>query len=346
MNIGQMFLMGFTGPCLEPGSWLDVALEEGRLGGVLLFDRNVRGLVQNFTSPAQLQDLTAQLQERSAAFLLIAVDQEGGKVCRLKEKDGFLASYMAAELGQQAAEQSTAVASAALAAELARYGINFNLAPVADVDLNPANPIIAAYGRSFSKNENQVAEHCRAFIAAHHSHNIACCLKHFPGHGSAQGDSHLGFVDISQDWQEKELEPYQLLFTEGFSDAVMTAHLIHSQLEPAGLPTSLSPTVVTTMLRDQLNFQGLIITDDLQMKAITDHYGYKEAVQRAIIAGSDLLIVGNNLVYDPDALAQGEAAIHELLEAGSIEARRIQESLERIATLKAKIQGKQQWGLM
>ena len=343
MNVGQMFLVGFDGCVLERGHWLTVAVKQGLPAGVILFDRNVDGAVQNFSSPAQLCELTAQLQELSPELLLVAVDQEGGKICRLKERNGFPATRSAEELGKGDPAWTTAPAAAAMAATLARHGINFNLAPVADLNLNPASPIIARYGRSFSSHAQQAAAHCTAFIEAHHAQGVACCLKHFPGHGSASGDTHLGFVDITEDWQEAELEPYRCLISNGFDDAVMTAHVVHRGLDPAELPASLSPALVTELLRQQLGFSGLIVTDDLQMKAITERYGFREAVRLAVLAGADLLIVGNNLQRRPDALAEGIAAVQELLDKGAVTIERIQSSLQRIAKLKAKINGEQKW---
>ncbi|MCW5199333.1 glycoside hydrolase family 3 protein [Desulfobulbus sp. F1] len=343
LNIGQMFLVGFDGCCLDRNHWLTVALEQGLPGGVILFDRNVDGSVQNFSSPAQLKELTAQLQELSSELLLVAVDQEGGKVCRLKERDGFPASFTAEELGRKYPEQSTTLAAEAMATTLAEYGINLNLAPVADLNLNLSSPIIARYGRSFSSEAEQVAAHCLAFIKAHHQHGIACCLKHFPGHGSASGDTHLGFVDITNDWQEQELEPYKIVMKAGFADAVMTAHVIHCGLDAKRQPASLSPAVVTELLRERLGFDGVIITDDLQMKAISNRCGFREAVQQAVLAGADLLIVGNNLVRSPNALTEGIAAVQELLEHGLIDENRLKASLARIAALKQKIKGERTW---
>lgn len=343
MNLGQMFLVGFDGCVLDRSHWLTAALQQSPPGGVILFDRNVDGSVQNFSSPVQLRNLTGQLRELAAEPLLIAVDQEGGKVRRLKERDGFPATRSAAELGKTSPERSTVPAASAMAATLAQHGINFNLAPVADLNLNPASPIIARWERSFSHDAAQAAAHCRAFIEAHHHQGIACCLKHFPGHGSARSDTHLGFVDITKDWQEVELDPYRLLIAEGLADAVMTAHVTHRGVEPNNLPVTLSPAVVTGLLRERLSFDGVIVTDDLQMKAVTDRYGYQEAVQRAVLAGADLLIVGNNLVRNPDALNEGIAAVQELLDNGAATEERIQASLRRIAELKEKINGERTW---
>jgi len=249
----------------------------------------------------------------------------------------------AADLGRSGDPEETARAASALARTLAEAGINFNLAPVVDLDLNPDNPIISRYERGFSPYPDQVVDHARAFITAHHRHNIACCLKHFPGHGSARGDSHLGFVDITDDWQEMELEPYGRLFGRGFDDAVMTAHVVHRRLEPDGLPATLSPRIINGLLRQKLNFSGLTMTDDLQMRAIADHYGFAEAVQRAVLAGVDLMIVGNNLSRSGNVLARGVEAIRNLLDNGTVDENRIGASLARIAALKQKIQGELPW---
>jgi beta-N-acetylhexosaminidase len=343
MNIGQMFLIGFDGCTVERNHWLADAIRRDRLGGVILFDRNIDGAVQNISSPGQLQELTRQLQEMAPELLLVAVDQEGGQVCRLKQRDGFPATLSAATLGRNEPDSSTGPAAAAMAATLAGCGVNLNLGPVVDLALNTENPIISRYERSFDSRAARVADHARAFIKAHHEQSIACCLKHFPGHGSSRGDSHLGFVDITSDWQECELDPYKYLFAAGFEDAVMTAHVVHRGLDPSGLPATLPPLIIGGMLRRELGFGGVTMTDDLQMRAISDHYGFREAVQRAVLAGVDLMVVGNNLVRSRDALNQGTSAIQELLDKGTVDADYIEASLARIARFKQKIKGVVPW---
>ncbi len=341
MNLAQFFLVGFDSRALTSDGWLADALQRNPPGGVILFDRNVDGAMQNFSSSAELKALTKQLRELAAAPMLIAVDQEGGKVRRLKARDGFPGFPTAEELGMSGPEQCAASASA-MAALLAEHGINFNLAPVADLNLNSASPIIARYGRSFSSDPAVAAACCRAFMEAHRRHGVACGLKHFPGHGSAKGDTHLGFVDITADWQDIELEPYRLLIRDGLADAVMTAHVVHRGLDAEELPASLSPAV-TALLRERLGFGGLIVTDDLQMRAVTDRYGYNEAVRRAVLAGADLLIVGNNLSRRPEALAEGIAAVQELLDQGLIAEERIMASLARTAALQDNLKGEGTW---
>ena len=161
MKLSRMFLVGFDGCTVKQGHWLRKALETSPPAGVILFDKNIDGTEQNFSSPEQLKELTAELADVAAESLLIAVDQEGGRVCRLKEQAGFLRTKTAAELGRQSPEKATLPAAEAMAAELAEYGINLNLAPVADLNLNPDNPIIARYERSFGFDPDAVAAHCR-----------------------------------------------------------------------------------------------------------------------------------------------------------------------------------------
>lgn len=342
MKLGQMFLLGFDGSTVSEDHWIVQEIFQENLGGVILFDRNIDGSLQNISSPDQLKNLTSYLQAISDVPLLIAVDQEGGKVCRLKHEAGFTASESAAKLSKLGLKD-VALFTSEMAKNLADHGINFNLAPVVDLDLNPNNPIISRYERSFGKDIGTVVACAKKFIKAHHEYGISCCLKHFPGHGSASSDSHLGFVDISAQWQEKELEPYRRLFSGGFSDAVMTAHVVHKYLEPSLLPATLSPAIINTMLREELGFNGVTMTDDLQMKAISDHYGFREAVQMAVLAGVDLLVIGNNLLRQGNVLAEGIAAIEELLKKGKIDMQSLEGSLQRINELKQKIQGKILW---
>lgn len=337
-KIAQMFVIGFRGSFLALDHWLTTALVRTPPGGVILFDRNIDGSVQNFDSSNQLIDLTLNLQQRTCHPLLIAVDQEGGKVCRLKERDGFGATLSAATLARQGVA-ATAVHSEQMAAELAAMGINLNFAPVVDLNLNPDNPIVARYERSFGAEVREVVTHAQAFIEGHHRHKVACCLKHFPGHGSAGGDSHLGFVDVSTCWQPVELEPYRQLITQGYIDGIMTAHLVNRQLDGSGRPATLSPQVIDGLLRQQLDFSGVIFSDDLQMRAISNGWSLSEAVQQAVLAGVDMLVIGNNLDPRDDALTIGIQAIADLLDSGRIDHHRISASVARITQLKASLFG-------
>ncbi|NLZ18322.1 MAG: beta-N-acetylhexosaminidase [Desulfobulbaceae bacterium] len=334
LPLGQLFVLGFRGEELRPGHWLHHALQHKNLGGVVLFDRNVDGSIQNISSPVQLRRLTADLQNAAGGGLLIAVDQEGGKVCRLKATAGFCAQPAARDLGNQGLEASKNAASSC-AKMLKSCGINLNFAPVVDLDYASPSPIIGRYGRSFGTDPENVYQHALAWIKAHHAQGVACCLKHFPGHGSARSDTHHGFVDASATWQPQELEPYRRLIAAGFEDAIMTAHLVLRQLDACGLPATLSRPILTGLLRQELGFQGVVCTDDLQMGAIRQGWSYKEAVQKALLAGADMLVIGNNLVDQPDALQEGVAAIEELLVTGQVKEERILASVKRIERLRA-----------
>ena len=341
-RLGQLFMLGFRGTTLSADHWLVGAVRDQGLGGVILFDRNVDGTVQNVVSPDQLRRLVDDLQQLAPLPLLVGIDQEGGRVCRLKERDGFAPCVSAASLG---GESPAVVAehAEALAAMLAHCGVNLNFAPVVDLELNPANPIIGRYQRSFSADPATVIACARAFVEAHHRFGVGCCLKHFPGHGSAGGDSHLGFVDVTECWQAVELEPYRSLFAAGYTDGVMTAHLVHRGLDPSGLPATLSPAVITGLLRDQLGHRGVVFSDDLQMRAISDGWTYAEAVQQAVLAGVDVIVIGNNLAPCEDALVTGIRAVADLLDSGRIDANRIDQSLARIALFKERIAGERPW---
>ena len=342
LDFGQMFIVGFLGCEVGADHWIVKAIQRDRLGGVILFDRNVDASIQNIHSPEQLKRLVFCLQQYAENTLFVAMDQEGGAVCRLKERDGFLESFSATTLAEQGVV-ATKRAATLMATMLADHGITLNFAPVVDLDLNQDNPIISRYGRSFGKMPEAVVGHAAVFIEAHHHYGIGCCLKHFPGHGSAGGDSHLGFVDITDCWQEDELKPYRRLIDLGCCDGIMTAHLVHRGLDPTGLPATLSSRMVNGMLRQQLGFTGVIFSDDLQMRAISNGWSYAEAVQQAVLAGVDVLVVGNNLDPREDVVEVGMRAIGALLDNGRIDENRILESLTRIQLLKEKITGKKSW---
>jgi len=304
--IGQLFILGFKGESIDNNHPITDDIQERNLGGIILFDRLLakQSKQNNISSPGQLKALLTSLQDLSSTPLLTAIDQEGGMVRRLKPDKGFPETASAAELGDRDDSCLTAIHAACTASTLKALGINYNLAPVVDLNIFPDNPVIGHIKRSFSADSNCVIRHAQIWIKEHQKHNILSCLKHFPGHGSSQTDSHLGFTDISKSWIEEELIPFQELIQGNKSvrvESVMLGHLFHSAFDKQ-YPTSLSPAVIQTLLREQLGFKGVTITDDLQMKAITDSYGLEESVCLALAAGVDMIIIGNNLEYDPGFL--------------------------------------------
>jgi beta-N-acetylhexosaminidase len=174
------------------------------------------------------------------------------------------------------------------------------------------------------------------WIREHRRRGILSCLKHFPGHGSSRTDSHLGFVDITETWREDELLPYQRLIHAGQAEAIMLGHLFHRNFDDQ-YPATLSRATIQTLVRRRLRFDGVIITDDMQMKAITGHYGLEDACCRALAAGVDLLVIGNNLVYDPQILSRVINAILTGLDQGTITEARVEEAWSRVHTLKQSI---------
>jgi len=343
VDIGRMFMVGFQGREVHPGDWILQAIEELHVSGVILFARNVNGCVQNISSPEQLAALTARLQAAAGTGgLCISVDQEGGMVCRLRADDGFPASLSARELARLSDEEIREQASQ-MAAILAEMGINWNLAPVVDLDLHPDNPIIGRYGRSFGSDPDRVVHVARIFIQAHRAAGIGCCLKHFPGHGSAGQDSHLGFVDVTDCWQQCELAPFARLIEEGYGDAIMTGHLINRRLDPTGLPATLSRPMLHGLLRKELGYTGVIVSDDLQMGAITRKWGLAEAVRRAVLAGVDLLTIGNNLASAEQDVVLAIATVEKMLDRGEVDADYIRAAIGRVTTLQEKISGVRPW---
>lgn len=337
-KIAQMLLMGFPGETLEPGSPIDQAIRQYGAGGVVLFDNNIDLEVtnRNITSPSQLLQLTRDLQQAAEVPLFIAVDQEGGVVARLKDRYGFPPSSSAQYLGQLNNLELTRSSSDGIAATLEEYGFNLNLAPVVDLNRNPANPVIAFKERSFSADPALVTAHAAEFIKSHHRRRILTCLKHFPGHGSSHDDSHLGLVDVTRYWNESELLPYRNLISQGLCDMVMTAHTFNTAIDPE-FPATLSKTTIDGILRKQLGFDGVVVSDDLYMGAIVQHYSYETAVEKAINAGVDLLVVANDKAYRPDIMPHTIALLLRLVEQGRIRPERIDQACNRIVALKKRL---------
>jgi beta-N-acetylhexosaminidase len=280
-----------------------------------------------------VKELTGRLQAISQLPLLIGMDQEGGKVARLDKKRGYADTRSHADLGAGNNVDETRLAGSEIAQALLDAGVSLNLAPVVDVAVNPDNPIIARLGRSFSADPAVVAAQAGAYIDGHHEKGIKCTLKHFPGHGSSQRDTHLGFVDVTESWHEDELIPYRTLLEGGKVDAIMTAHIFNANLDPE-LPATLSPAVVTGLLREQLGYDGVVISDDMQMRAITDLFKLEQAFELAILAGVDIVAVANEITYAGTVADRFAGTVHRMLEACVIGEERIEQSFQRIMRLK------------
>jgi beta-N-acetylhexosaminidase len=340
-KIAQMVMVGFRGQTLAKTEPLYTRLKVGLAGNIVLFDYDVPSegsYGRNIGSPAQLQALDEQLQALSPHRLLIATDQEGGPyVNRLSPKHGFPASYSAEALGKRDDPEYTRQAAQTMALTMAKAGVNLNLAPVVDLNVNPDNPIIGSIERSFSADPAVVTRNAIAFIQGHHDAGVLTTLKHFPGHGSSKDDSHLGFVDVTGLWSRKELEPFRNVIQAGVTDAIMTAHIFNKDLDPE-VPATLSKPVITGILRGELGYNGVVITDDMQMGAIRQYYGFDQAIEMAVNAGADIIALSNNgEQYQPNLAEDGFMAIRRAVTAGRINEARIHESYDRIIELKGRL---------
>ena len=333
-KIAQMVMLGFRGTKVREGEGVAAAVEQG-LGSVVLFDWDVLSKTagRNIQSPQQLQELVADLQRFAKVPLLVAVDQEGGKVRRLKEELGFPPLPSAAVIGRRDELAFTHNCARRTAAKLAQLGINLNLAPCVDLNLNPQNPVIGGLERSFSAEVDKVVAHARVFIEAHHNAGVGCTLKHFPGHGSSTADSHLGLTDVTHTWVEAELDPYRILIEAGLVDGVMSGHVFNASLDPQ-LPATLSKAVIDGLLRRRLGFDGVVVSDDMQMGAIANHYGFEKALQLAILAGVDLIALANNTLYEEGIFKRTVDLVEGMVHRGAIGEERIEQSFKRIKRLK------------
>jgi len=336
-EIGQMIMIGFRGTEAPENSDIYKMIKDVKIGGVVFFDYDIpsKSFPRNIIDYEQTKRLISDVQRYSATPLLVAVDVEGGEVNRLNHKYGFLPILSPREMGQSADTGITAREAEKIATELKELGFNMNLAPVVDVDINPENPIIGALGRSFSSNPQEVGEHAKAFIEAHKEQNIITVAKHFPGHGSSTSDSHLGMVDVTETYKEEELIPYQELNKEGLLDVVMTAHIINRKIDEE-YPATLSANFLQGILRNRVNFDGVIISDDMQMNAIAGNYGFEDAIIKAINAGCDIVAISNNSSsgYDERLPYKTLDVIYRAVKEGKIPLERIVKSYNRIYDLK------------
>jgi len=337
--IGQMLIVGFRGTLAPENSYIAQTIENLNLGGVILFDYDVPSGTKgrNITSPAQTKKLVAELASYSTSTpLIISVDAEGGAVNRLKPAYGFADIPSPKTLGKKPIAETKSAADA-LGKELADLGLNFDFAPVVDLNVNPQNPVIGKLGRSFGADPNIVISRATVFIEELRKYGILTSLKHFPGHGSSTADSHLGIVDVTNTYEQKELEPFQTLIAEGNADAVMVAHIFNRNIDP-DYPASLSSVFIQNELRGQLGFKGAVISDDMDMGAIRKYYGFADAIVRAVLAGNDMLIISNNgTTYNEASPQEAVDAIWNAVKNSVIPLSQIEASAKRIEALKAKI---------
>lgn len=294
--IGSSLMLGIRGSSMnqeETRADLEM-LKAIHCRGVVLFDHDIAGNhPRNVLNPEQLGGFITDLRNELGSDLVVAIDQEGGQVSRLKQERGFLPSVSAAEFGSWEQIDQDQYAGKH-ARQLKQLGIDLNLAPCVDLAIEPHSPIIAGKERAFGDDQHTVVRCAGTIIEAHAREGVRCCIKHYPGHGSALLDSHLDMCDVTRSHAAEESEVFSTLIKRfGSSIAIMPGHLIDRKIDDH-LPASLSRNHLEQGLRGQMGFDGVIISDSLDMRAIRDHYGEGESAVLAIAAGCDVVLDGLN----------------------------------------------------
>ena len=336
-TIGQLIMVGFRGVEINESDPIYQMIQQGKVGGVILFDYDVptRSRPRNIYSSHQLKSLVNKLQSISPIPLFIAIDQEGGYVQRLSSRYGFRATPSHQYLGQYSID-STLYYADIIAKQLKEHGFNMNLAPVFDLNINSKSPAIGHIERSFGDNPNVVIPHLEAFMTMHTEKNIISVPKHFPGHGSAYDDSHNDWVDITNTWESKEWEPYRQLCRQNKIDAIMMGHIFHSGLDSM-YPATMSYAIIHNELKQKLGCKdALIVTDDLQMGALRTFFSSEEIIIESLKAGNDILLFANNSIYDEHIVQKTIDIIKQSLSKGEITIERLYHSYQRIINLKKK----------
>ncbi len=317
-KLGQMLIVGFQGHQAPP--YIIDWLREGKIGGIILFARNI-------DTPRQLEALTRSLQQAAKYPILVAIDQEGGTVARLRE--GFTESPGAMALGAADDTQLTNQVSGVLATELRAVGVNWNLAPAIDITHNIHNPSVGT--RSLGADPDHVARHAVAQIKGFQENGVAATAKHFPGKANTPVDPHVELPVIEgkldQMWNT-DLVPFRAACSAGVA-AVMVTHVQFKDIEPT-YPSTMSRRIIQELLREKIGFRGLVTTDCMEMKAVTNRYGPGESAVQAAVAGADTILFSHTREYQ-------EAAYEALLEAagsGRLPLEQVDGSVRRIGEVK------------
>jgi beta-N-acetylhexosaminidase len=336
----QMLMIGFRGTEISENQTIISDIVNLKIGGVILFEYDVssKKRPRNISSAEQLKKLCTDLQNLTSDKLLIAIDQEGGAVNRLKRSYGFSSTVSAQYLGKLDNLDSTRFYACQMAKSLSDCGINLNFMPCVDLNINPSCPVVGKIGRSFGANPEIVTKHASLFVEVHRKYGVLTCLKHFPGHGSSKSDSHEGFTDITKTWNDIELQPYKTMIANHYCDAIMSSHVFNSNLDSA-YPATLSENIITQLLRDTIGWHGCVFSDDMNMGAISKNFDLKDAIVLTVNAGVDVLVFSNNAPeqYRSHLAEEILNILLELVAEKRITEQRIDESFRRISALKQKL---------
>lgn len=328
--VSNLLMLGFFGSKKSSLSAKLLArqVKYGQVNGVFFVGENI----------GSLQDLTGlkELFSNGKDATLLAIDHEGGAVQRLSQRHGVTKLPGALRVGSSRLNFNQVKTIYTQAGkEFAKWGFNMNFGPVLDVH-DPQNTVIGRYGRSFGGDMRNIAINAAAFVDGFSSNGIICVLKHFPGHGRSIGDSHFEPADISSTWSEMELEPYKDLISHGRAPIIMSGHLRLDAIETSGYPATLSRAIIQGILRDSLGFDGVVVTDDLDMEAITTSHNRRRAIIEALNAGNDLIMIKNLFGYDPLLPKRALYWIRQAIKNGELEESRVIEAGNRVANLKSR----------
>lgn len=326
-QISQLLIFGFQGEGVNSIEFKKIkrSIKNNEIGGLIFFRRNIE-------NQKQIERFLIELNKIELEFpLFLSLDQEGGAVQRLSSKNGFYETPSAFDISNLSKEESQIIYNK-MSKTISKLGFNLNFAPVLDLNIDPESPAIGHYKRSYSRNPVEVLKYSEIFINSHHTNNILTCLKHFPGHGSAKDDSHLGFTDITNTWSKKELIPYEALINNSYDDMIMMSHIFNKNIDPL-YPASLSKKHID-ILRDELHYNGVIISDDLLMGALYQNYSLKEIVVNAINAGNNILLFSLSYKNDLYLVDEVRSIIINAINNKEIDKKLIEESYNKVILLK------------
>jgi beta-N-acetylhexosaminidase len=334
LDVGALLLVGFSGTAVYGNRELEELLCVARVGGIILFARNIVDAEQVARLTREARDASRACTGRS---LLVATDAEGGQVMRLGPDAGYTPTLSHRDLGEDNDLAVTELEARRIGRMLSDAGIRWNLAPVVDVGYNPANPVIVRNARSFGAGPLLVTSHARAYIRGMHAEGVLTALKHFPGHGSSFADSHQGFVDVTDTAnRDVELFPYRALISEGLVDSVMTGHVVNRRLD-ARYPATLSRATIHGLLRKGLRYTGAVVSDDLRMGAIEKQWGLADAAVLALRAEVDVLLIADDRLPDGRSAAQTvRDALRSALARGRLDTRPVAAAIGRVEALRAR----------
>ena len=330
---GQLLIVGFTGSSPDDRGVRQAHedLRRGLIGGLIAFERNI-------VDEPQLAALLSHLRGAPANHPpFLAVDQEGGAVQRLWRLEALRAPSAARVAATYSPGQARALYGR-MASRMAALGFNLNLAPVVDLDFGRSNPVIGRLQRAYARDPDLVARYAGAFVEAHRAHGVLTALKHWPGHGSSLADPHVAVADVTRTRRASERLPFVALLEAGHADMIMTAHVHHRDWgEGDGRPASLSPSAVQLALRQTLGFDGVVVTDDLQMEAAVAGRSLGNAIVLSLAAGNDLVLIANMQSYQPDVARFALDAIKQAVADGRLDKQDLIASYRRVIALKQRL---------